>query len=304
MPRRHRQIVGFLLMLMLGIGIVTYTRRLPSSPPPSPPTAQVHQESYDLGYQNGYQIAKTEHATAYREGYEAAQREIGSGALTRFGIGGFLLGFCLSVGGFVALKRQEVAAFVADFRKRRAVKKTFQRMPTNLSPDMETLAHQIAQAYVTVLQQLRNGRGYVVEQYAKQWRGKLQALMQHTLRLFETVRDLEAARAKVNEPELAKTMRALQRQVQNPATDDVARHVALNSLQRVKQTRQEFLLTGQNLTQCQASLQGIAGTLETMRLKISNLTVNTQQTDILDELSADLESEMRAITEALTELRN
>lgn len=291
------------IALMTFIG-ATGIMRKPGGETPAPtlPAAtleQIKKEQYDAGYANGYNIAKEENAAAYRRGYETAQHEIGSGALTRFGIVGFLAGLLVGAGAFVGLKRREFAAWFEAWRTRRALKKTFRRIPEGLSPDMAALAQQMARTYIALLTQLRSGKGYLVDRYAKEWRGMLGDMMGKSVRLFELTRELETVRAQVDEKELTKTIRALSRAVQNPDYEDAARNSAVRSLQRARQTQQELLKTEQNLAQCRASLTGMNGALESMRLKISNLKVNTQHTDVLDELSFDLQAEMSALEDVL-----
>ncbi|PIE35069.1 hypothetical protein CSA56_05745 [candidate division KSB3 bacterium] len=259
-------------------------------------------KSYELGYSAGYKTAKEENEQAYERGYAAAKEEIGSGALTRFGMLGFWVGLCLSAGTFAAMKRRELSVWFQDIRKRYELKKAFKTIPPNLSPEVNEIAQQIAQAYTNTLHQLRTGQGYVVEQFAKQWRGKLRLLMSKALHLLKLIQGLESARANVDEKELARTIRGLKRTIQNPSSHDTARNAAVKSLQQAKQTQQDLLDTQKNLEHCTTSLQGIVRTLESMHLKISNLKVNAQSTGVLDELSSDLEVEMQALEETLNGL--
>ena len=76
----------------------------------------------------------------------------------------------------------------------------------------------------------------------------------------------------------------------------------MKSLNRAKQTRQDLARTTRNLELCKTALIGIIGVLESMHLKISNLKVNTQRADLLEELSSDIEAEMSALEEALQEV--
>jgi hypothetical protein len=43
--------------------------------------------------------------------------------------------------------------------------------------------------------------------------------------------------------------------------------------------------------------------LESIHLKISNIKVNTQRTELLEDLSSDLETEVSALEEALKEFK-
>jgi len=304
----HNTPKGFLIAGMI-FAVILFTSVLKNRPKNSTPSPQtsgteeiLEKKSYELGYTDGYKAAKEDNELAYQQGYTAAQKTIGSGALTRFGLLGFLLGFSLSVGTFVAMKRRELSMWFLGIRKRYELKKAFSTIPPHLSPETDELAHQIALAHINILHQLRTGQGYVIEQFAKQWRGKLRILMNKALHLLKLIQGLESARANVDEKELAKTIRGLKRAIQNPQSHDAARNAAVKSLQRAKQTQQDLLKTHRNLEHCNASLQGIIGTLESMHLKISNLKVNAQSTDLLDELSSDLEAEMTALEEVLSGL--
>lgn len=294
------------IALMAFIGATGIMRKPDGgTPAPTLPAAtieQIKKEQYDAGYANGYNIAKEENAAAYRRGYETAQHEIGSGALTRFGIVGFLAGLLVGAGAFVGLKRREFAAWFEAWRMRRALKKTFRRIPEGLSPDMAALAQQMARTYIALLTQLRSGKGYLVDRYAKEWRGMLGDMMGKSVRLFELTRELETVRAQVDEKELTRTIRALSRAVQNPDYEDAARNSAVRSLQRARQTQQDARQAEQNLTQCKGSLQDMCQTLESLRLKVSNVKVNSQQPDALDQLSSELAIQMNALEEALSEV--
>ena len=81
--------------------------------------------------------------------------------------------------------------------------------------------------------------------------------------------------------------------------EDAAKIEELKNEVNALAKQQELLKSDQNLAQCRASLTGMNGALESMRLKISNLKVNTQHTDILDELSSDLQAEMSALEDVL-----
>lgn len=296
-------LIGASALLLLIAGMtVTSKFRPPVSPAPQLPSAtleQMRKEAYDSGYANGYNTAKEESATAYQRGYDAAQKEIGSGALTRFGLLGFFGGLCLSMGMFMLIKKRELRDYFEEWRQRSELKRAFRRIPEGLSPELTELAKQIARTHSLLQQQLRGSKGYVFEQYRQEWRGKLREMMSKSEQLLATTRELEAARQHIDDKDLAKTIRGLTRAVQSPDSDDTARNVAMKSLQRARQTQQELLKTEKNLAQCRASLNGMNAALESMRLKISNLKVNTQHTDVLDELSSDLQAEMSALEDAL-----
>jgi hypothetical protein len=119
---------------------------------------------------------------------------------------------------------------------------------------------------------------------------------------MELIQDLESARANIDEQQLNKTIKELQKTVQNSKNDDATRNAAVKSLQRAKQTQQDLLKTQKNLDNCKTSLRGIIGVLESMHLKISNLNLNMQKTEFLDELSSELETEMSGLEEALSEV--
>ena len=305
MKRHFRQplLIGASAFLLLIAG-VTVTSRLhppvsPAPPVPSTTLEQARKEAYDSGYANGYNTAKEEGAAAYQRGYDAAKKKIGSGALTRFGALGFFGGFCLSVGMFALLKKRELRDYFEEWRQRSELKNAFRRIPEGLSPELTELAKQIARTHSLLQQQLRGSKGYVFEQYRQEWRGKLREMMSKSEQLLATTQELEMARQHIDDKDLSKTIRGLTRAVQSPDSDDAARNSAMKSLQRARQTQQELLKTEQNLAQCRASLNGMNGALESMRLKISNLKVNTQHTDVLDELSFDLQAEMSALEDVL-----
>lgn len=294
-------IIGILLAVILIFSLLKETPRISDMEGTDLQTAlnTAREEGYEQGYANGYNAAKEEHESSYQQGYEAARQEIGRQTFTRSGVVGFLIGLLISTGMVVAMKRREFSASWHTFKKQYALRKTFQRIPADLSPEIEAIAQQIARSYITILDQLRKGQGYIVSQYAKQWRTKLQALMQKAVRLMELIQELEAARDSIDQKQLTRTIRSLQRTVQNANSGDDARNAAVKSLQRAKQTHRDLLKTHKNLDSCKASLQGITGVLDSMHLKISNLNVNTQKTELLEELSSDLEQEMSALEEAL-----
>jgi uncharacterized protein YpuA (DUF1002 family) len=153
-----------------------------------------------------------------------------------------------------------------------------------------------------MLVQFRMSKGYTVSQYIQQWTPRLDELMKKSLRLMDLIKELETARANIDEQELTKTIKSLQRKTKNPKSDDATRNAAVKSLQRAKQTQKDLVKTQKNLEQCKTSLQGVTGILESMQLKISNLKVNTKETETLEELSSDLEAEMFALEEALSDV--
>ncbi len=296
-------IAGIILAAILIFSVSKETPRAPETNEPHVQTAleAVRKEGYDVGYANGYKTAKEENDSNYQRGYETALQEIGRQTFTRSGTVGFLVGLLLSAGMVIGIKRKEFSAFWQTFKRQYALRKTFQKIPPNLSPEIEAVAHHIAQSYITILAQLHKGQGYIVSQYAKQWRTKLQTLMQKAVRLMALIQELEAARDSIDQKQLARTIRRLQHTVQNAEQDDNARNTAVKALQRAKQTHRDLLKTHKNLENCKASLQGITGVLDSMHLKISNLNVNTQKTELLEELSSDLEQEMSALEGALQE---
>lgn len=296
-------IAGMILAAILIFSVFKETPRAPETNEHNVQTAleAARKEGYDVGYANGYEAAKEDNASSYQQGYEAARQDISRQAFTHSGVFGFLAGLLMSTGMVIGIKRKEFTASWQTFKKQYALRKTFQKIPPHLSPEIEAVAQQIARSYITVLSQLRKGQGYIVSQYAKQWRAKLQALMHKALRLMELIQELEAARDSIDQKQLTRTIRNLQHTVQNADQDDATRNAAVKALQRAKQTHRDLLKTQKNLENCKASLQGITGVLDSMHLKISNLNINTQKTKLLEELSSDLEQEMSALEEALQE---
>jgi len=295
--KKARLIGGVLILLVIiTIGISQYI----SSPEkrvalPDTPQTQIEaarKEGYDRGYANGYNAA-------YQKAYETARKEAGSGAFTTYGITGFVLGLLLSVGGFVALNRKALSEQAKMWRKKYELKKAFKTIPLNLSPEVYATAGQIARAYAHITEQFR-ATGYPVARYVEQWRPKLKELMGKAVKLMELIRDLETARANVDAQQLDRTITDL-RSTARQAKDDDTRNAAIKSLRQAKQTQNDLQKTNLNLEQCQTALKGIPGVLESMHLKISNLKVNTQKTELLDELSSDLEVEMSALEETLKE---
>ncbi len=264
--------------------------------------AAARKEGYDLGYKNGYNAAQKENDDVYQKGYQTAKKDIGSGALTRSGILGFIVGLFISTGGFVAIKKKELSERFEEFKHRIELRRAFKTIPSNLPPDVDTVARQIARSYVNVLVQLRMSKGYTVSQYIQQWTPRLDELIKKSLRLMDLIKELETARANIDEQELTKTIKSLQRKTKNPKSDDATRNTAVKSLQRAKQTQKDLVKTHKNLEHCKTSLQGVTGILDSMQLKISNLKVNTQATETLEELSSDLEAEMSALEEALRDI--
>ncbi len=201
----------------------------------------------------------------------------------------------------VAIKRKEFSASWQTFKRQYALRKTFQKIPPNLSPEIEVRRPAHCAKLHHDSRAITQRAGYIVSQYTKQWRAKLQTLMQKAVRLMALIQELEAARDSIDQKQLTRTIRSLQHTVQNAEQDDHARNTAVKALQRAKQTHRDLLKTHKNLENCKASLQGITGVLDSMHLKISNLNVNTQKTELLEELSSDLEQEMSALEGALQE---
>ncbi|MCP4405762.1 MAG: hypothetical protein GY801_51755 [bacterium] len=310
--RNVHQLMGQKKVLILGaLALCIFSISLLQSPEkvqePLPQTGKTGEnfdkKRYELGYTDGYNAAKQEDGTAYRQGYEAAKQEIGSGAFTRSGIFGALFGFLLGLCSVMYIKRHDFSVWYRELKKRIELRRAFRTIPQGLAPDIDALAHQIAHSYVEVLVQFRMSKNYVLAQYMKQWRPKLDSMMKKALSLLELIRELEKARAGVDEKELARRIRSLKRTIQSPTGDDNARNSAAKSLQRAKQTRQELLTTQKNLEHCKRTLQEIGAVLESMQLKVSNLKVNTHETDILDELSSELEDEVLALEEALNDMK-
>ena len=285
---------GLLLGLMIGVS------RYVSAPEkrtllPETDSAKIEaarREGYAQGYQDGSDAA-------YKKGYETARKEIGSGAFTTYGITGFVLGLLASIGGFVALNKKALAERLNAWRKKYELKQAFQAIPPNLSPEVTATAEQIARAYTHVAEQFRSA-GYPVARYVEQWRPTLKALMGKAVKLLELIQELETARTNVDAQKLTRTMTDL-RSAARHAKDDETRNAAIKSLKQAKQTQTDLQKTNSNLEQCKTALKGMTGVLESMHLKISNLKVNAQKTELLDELSSDLETEMAALEETLQE---
>lgn len=288
--------IGMFVLMILFMSLLKDNPELPGPDSTSNQTAleAAREKGYEAGYTTGYE-------TGYKKGYETAQKDIGSSAFTGYGMLGFFIGLILSIAGFAALKKKELSDRYREIRKQYELKRAFKTIPSDLSPEIDAIAHQIARTYSNVLEQIRDGKGYTVSQYAQHWRPKLQELMKKALRLMELIQELETVQANVDEQQLAKTIKDLQQTVKSAENDDTTRNAAVKSLQRAKQTQQDLLKTRKNFENCKTSLQGITGVLESMHLKISNLKVNTKETEILDELSSDLETEMSALEEALNE---
>jgi predicted nucleic acid-binding Zn-ribbon protein len=98
-------------------------------------------------------------------------------------------------------------------------------------------------------------------------------------------------------------MKQLRSTIRRAKTDE-SRLAAMKSLKRAKQTHADLQKTNANLDKCKSSLADVTGVLESMHLKMSNLKVNTQKTDLLEELSSDLELEMSALEEALYDVKS
>jgi hypothetical protein len=290
--------IGVVLLLII-IGIIQYGPEKRSALPDAFRTQleAARKEGYDRGLKDGYKTAKEETAESYKRGYATAQKEVRWQA----GITGFLLGLLASVGGFAAVNRKVLTERIRAWRKKYELQKTFDTIPPNLPPDVSLIAEQIARAYNNVTEQFRVSKGYTVATYIEHWRPKLKALMGKAVQLMDLIQELETARANVDQPTLERTITDLRQTVQH-AKDDEARHTALKSLKQAKQTQQDLQKTSKNIEHCKTALQGITGVLESVQLKISNIKVNTQKTELLDELSSDLETEMSALEEALKEL--
>lgn len=298
--------IGLILLIVIAIGVSQYFPSTEKNALPSdtqqPQIEAAEQRGYDRGYAKGYEAAKKEATVAYQEGYEAARKEIGSGAFTTYGIAGFIVGLLISIGGFVAITRKTLSIRIKTFRKKYELKKAFNTIPPNLSPDVYATAEQIARAYANITEQFRSTKGYPVSQYIEQWRPKLKELTGKAVRLMDLIQELETARANVDEQKLDRTITDL-RYTARRARDDDARNAAIKSLRRAKQTQNDLQKTNLNLENCKTTLKGITGVLESMHLKISNIKVNTQKRELLEELSSDLEAEMSALEEALNEFR-
>ncbi len=258
-------------------------------------------QGYNQGYTEGYNAAKTENDATYQQGYENARREIARKTAITYGIAGFVIGLIAGLGGSLAVARKTLLARVHDVRKQYELRKAFEHIPAGLPPDVYDMADRIARAYANIREQLRSTTGYTVSQYRERWHPRLKEFMQKTTQLMELIQELDSARKNVDEDRLKQTIHELQQTVRQ-ARDDETRHTAMKSLNRAKQTRQDLARTTRNLELCKTALQGIIGVLESMHLKISNLKVNTQRTDLLEELSSDIEAEMSALEEALQEV--
>lgn len=272
---------------------------------PATPQAQLEvarQEGYNRGYTTGYNTAKEENLSAYQKGYETARKEMGRSIFTTYGITGFILGLIAGLAGIGLLMRKTLAERVNALRRKYELKKAFDRMPANLSPEVAATAAQIARAYANIHDQFRSAKGYTVERYVGRWRTQLKALMGKAVHLMDLIQELETARANVDAPKLDRTITDLQYTARR-AKDDETRNTAITSLRRAKQTYNDLQQTTRHLEQCKTALQGITGVLDSMHLKISNIKVNTQKTELLDELSSELETEMNALEQALHEVQ-
>lgn len=258
-------------------------------------------QGYTLGYTAGYNAAKTENDATYQQGYVNARREMARKMALTYGTTGFIIGLVAGLGGSLAVARKTILVRVRDVRKTYELRKAFERIPTGLPPDVYDIADRIAHAHANILEQLRTATGYMMSQYSERWRPRLKDFMQKATQLMELIQELDAARKSVDAERLKQTIHELQQTVRQ-ARDDETRHTAMKSLNRAKQTRQDLARTTRNLELCKTALQGISGVLESMHLKISNLKVNTQRTDLLEELSSDLEAEMSTLEEALQEV--
>ena len=299
----HKKFIGFIGGAILILGILWGIVKLSAPPVSKSLQAQLDiakKEGYSQGYTEGYDAARQENETLYQEGYKTARKDIGWGAFTTYGIIGFLVGLTAGLGGVAALNRKTLAARIKILRKHYELKKAFDSMPANLPPDVAATAEQIAQAYANIMEQFRSTKGYTVAQYVNQWRPKLKEMMDKAVRLMELIQELETARANVDAQKLDRTVTGLRDTIRR-ARDDNARNEAAKSLRRTRQTQNDLEQTHRNLECCKTVLQGITGVLESMHLKISNIKVNTQKTELLDELSSDLETEMTALEEALRE---
>ena len=303
MRQRRVLTLGIIALLILGFLQLKGFEKQGSEPQQESAGENFDTRSYELGYTDGYNAAKLEDDTAYQQGYEAAKKDIGSGTFTRSGILGLLLGSLLGLGAVIFIKRRDLTFWYRELKKRLELRRAFKTIPQGLTPDFNELAHQIAQSYIEVLTQFRVNKNYVLAQYTKQWRPKLDLMMKKALNLLELIQELENVRANIDEKDLARRIRNLKRVIQNPSSDDSARNGAVKSLQRAKQTQHELLNSQKNLEQCARSLREIGAVLESMQLKVSNLKVNTHETEVLEELSSELEVEVLALEEALSEVK-
>lgn len=296
--------IGLILLVVIVIGISQYfsssEKNVSLPDTQQTPVEAAEQRGYDRGYAQGYAAAQKEAAATYQEGYEAARKEIGRGAFTTYGIVGFISGLLVSIGGFAAITKKTLSARIKTVRKKYELKKAFNTIPPNLPSDVYATAEQIARAYANITEQFRSARGFTVSQYIEQWRPKLKELMGKAVRLMELIQELETVRANVDEQKLDRTITDL-RYTARRARDDNTRNAAIKSLRRAKQTQNDLQKIHLNLENCKTTLKGITGVLESMHLKISNIKVNTQKRELLEELSSDLEAEMSALEEALHE---
>ncbi len=297
--RQHRMLWFFLSMILSAGMLVTSCQSEEEQRQKALKTAE--ESGYARGYTEGYNAAKVENDATYQQGYENARREIARKTATTYGITGLVIGLIAGLGGSLAVARKTILARVHDVRKTYELRKAFEHIPAGLPPDVYDVADRIAHAYANILEQLRSSTGYTVSQYSKRWRLRLKDFMQKATQLMELIQELDAARKNIDEERLSQTIADLQQTIRR-ARDDEARHTAMKSLNRAKQTRQDLARTTRNLELCKTALIGIIGVLESMHLKISNLKVNTQRADLLEELSSDIEAEMSALEEALQEV--
>jgi hypothetical protein len=300
---RSKIVIGFvssIVLLGLAVGIVRYLVP-PNVMPPDAAIAVARQAGYDAGYALGYQKAHQEQANAYNAGYEAARSDLKRGLFLTYGLTGLLLGAGGGLTGVAILNRKTLTARIRAFQKQQTLKKAFARLPANLSPELALTAEQLAKTYGNIWDQLHTAKGHTVERYAQQWQPQLQTLMDKAVNLMELIQELETARANVNPPQLDQTIVDLQHAIRRTRDEDL-RNETMKALRRAKQTQTDLAQTTQNLTHCKTALQGMTRMLDSLHLKISNIKVNTQRTELLDELSSDLETEMTALEEALREL--
>ncbi|PID60912.1 hypothetical protein CSB45_00125 [candidate division KSB3 bacterium] len=303
---RQKALLGIVAIALL-IAVTFFLKR-PGTQAPAPQqpehvSEQFDKESYELGYQAGYETASKEHDAAYQQGYEAAKEEIGSGLLTRTGLLGLLFGFAAGLGSVLYIRRKEFSFHFKKWKKRIELRRAFRTIPQGLTPEIDELAHQIAHAYIEMLAQFRVNQNYLLAQYTKQWRPQLTLIMKKALNVLELIHELEHVRANIDEKELARKIRSMKRTIQSPNSGDDARNAAVRSLQRARQTQQELRNAEHNLERCTHSLQEIGAMFESMRLKVSNLKLNTQESGILDELSSNLEVEIQVLEDALQDVK-
>lgn len=306
-PQRYKTRRAKIAAIGIVVGVMIAVNVFFSAPAPMPATPDAMKVAVEAarkdGYTEGYNAAKADAVTAYKTGYEAAQKEIGHGALTTFGIVGFITGFALSAGGVIFLNRKTLREKFEAARRKYEMKKAFDDIPPNLPADVYKIAEQIARSYAAISNQLRTNKGYLVTQYAKEWRTKLDELMGKSVNMMHLIQELNAAETLVNEAQLTERIDALKITIRR-AKDDDTRTAAMKSLKQAKQTQQELEKTQTNLQHCKAALQGVPGILDSLHLRISNIKVNTQKSDLLDELSSDLEHEMSALEESLREVNS